>query len=323
MSCGVGQRCGSEPALLWLWHRPEAVVAPIGPLAWELPYASGAALKNKTKPKKQKHLDFTPNVGFLSLHHTTSWEPTDLKNNFPKAIWSLCWQSAHSPSNTLFFTFSKVLPSLLNLIQCLWVFDYKFWWSHKEKPLDHLVRGLLTLGPKTHGLNPRDLWSWMSRTRPNRCAFFWVRKSVFLSYSTKSMNPHPNWTPIKVCFLKLEFAETEKWIDAKVKLSRVRAGTETSLRPSRYRVARALYAEHRLLQFSQVPLFWPKLFITRGIHWEYAELDTNQSCLRNKSSLCISQRPIRITALNFYQRENLGSKLLAPSHLGAKLGYVQ
>ena len=30
--------------LLWLWCRP-AAVAPIGPLAWELPYASGAALK--------------------------------------------------------------------------------------------------------------------------------------------------------------------------------------------------------------------------------------------------------------------------------------
>jgi len=28
--------------LLWLWHRP-AVVAPIRPLAWEPPYAAGAA----------------------------------------------------------------------------------------------------------------------------------------------------------------------------------------------------------------------------------------------------------------------------------------
>ena len=28
-------RCGSDPMLLWLWHRP-AAVAPIGPLAWEL-----------------------------------------------------------------------------------------------------------------------------------------------------------------------------------------------------------------------------------------------------------------------------------------------
>ena len=29
-------------ALLWLWHRP-AALAPIRPLAWEPPYATGAA----------------------------------------------------------------------------------------------------------------------------------------------------------------------------------------------------------------------------------------------------------------------------------------
>ena len=31
-------------ALLWLWHRP-AATAPIRLLAWELPHATGAALK--------------------------------------------------------------------------------------------------------------------------------------------------------------------------------------------------------------------------------------------------------------------------------------
>ena len=44
MSCDVGHRHGSDPALLW--HRPVAV-APIRPLAWELSYTTGAALKNK------------------------------------------------------------------------------------------------------------------------------------------------------------------------------------------------------------------------------------------------------------------------------------
>jgi len=39
-----------RPALLWLWQRP-AATAPIGPLAWEPPYASGAALKRQ-KDKK-------------------------------------------------------------------------------------------------------------------------------------------------------------------------------------------------------------------------------------------------------------------------------
>jgi len=51
MSYGAGQRCGSDPALLWLWHRL-AAPAPIGPLAWEPPYAAGAALKRQKKKKQ-------------------------------------------------------------------------------------------------------------------------------------------------------------------------------------------------------------------------------------------------------------------------------
>ena len=54
MSCSVGGRCSSGLALLWLWRRL-AAVAPIGSLAWELPYAAGAALKRqKTKRQKKK-----------------------------------------------------------------------------------------------------------------------------------------------------------------------------------------------------------------------------------------------------------------------------
>ena len=53
MSCGVGHRRGSDPSLLWLWYRP-ADTAPIPPLAWELPYAMGAALKKAKKKKKKK-----------------------------------------------------------------------------------------------------------------------------------------------------------------------------------------------------------------------------------------------------------------------------
>ena len=55
MSCGVGRRRGSDLELLWLWHRL-AAVAPIGPLAWEAPYAD-AALKSKKKKKKKKKKD--------------------------------------------------------------------------------------------------------------------------------------------------------------------------------------------------------------------------------------------------------------------------
>ena len=37
-----------DPELSWLWCRP-AAEAPIRPLAWELPYASGVALKKQNK----------------------------------------------------------------------------------------------------------------------------------------------------------------------------------------------------------------------------------------------------------------------------------
>ena len=56
MSCGVGHRRSLDPELLWLWCRP-VVVAPIGPLAWEPPYALGMALKSQKKNKKQKTED--------------------------------------------------------------------------------------------------------------------------------------------------------------------------------------------------------------------------------------------------------------------------
>ena len=39
-------RRGLDLALLWLWHRLEAV-APIRPLAWEPPYAMDVALKRQ------------------------------------------------------------------------------------------------------------------------------------------------------------------------------------------------------------------------------------------------------------------------------------
>ena len=46
MSCGVGGRFSLDLVLLWLWRRPVAT-ALIQPLAWELPYIVGVALKRK------------------------------------------------------------------------------------------------------------------------------------------------------------------------------------------------------------------------------------------------------------------------------------
>ena len=59
MSCGEVHR--HSPDLVWLlpWRRPEAI-APIQLLAWELPYAAGAALK-KTEKKEKRGADQTGN----------------------------------------------------------------------------------------------------------------------------------------------------------------------------------------------------------------------------------------------------------------------
>ena len=51
VSCGVGHRLDWDPPLLWLWSRL-AAGALIPPLAWELPYATGAALKKQTTTKQ-------------------------------------------------------------------------------------------------------------------------------------------------------------------------------------------------------------------------------------------------------------------------------
>ena len=46
VSCDVGHRHGSDPTLLWLWHRSTAA-ALIRPSVWGPPYATGVALKSK------------------------------------------------------------------------------------------------------------------------------------------------------------------------------------------------------------------------------------------------------------------------------------
>ena len=52
--CGVGCRRSWDSMLLWLWCR-QAAVAPVGPLAWEPPYALSAALKRKKKKKQPQN----------------------------------------------------------------------------------------------------------------------------------------------------------------------------------------------------------------------------------------------------------------------------
>ena len=62
-------RCSWDPALLWSWSRP-AAATPILPLAWELPYATGVALKCKSKEKNpHQTLKNKFNKRFIRLVH--------------------------------------------------------------------------------------------------------------------------------------------------------------------------------------------------------------------------------------------------------------
>ena len=56
MSCGVGHRLGLELVLLWLWPSL-AAVAPVQPLAWELPSAAGVALERQQRCHKWPGLE--------------------------------------------------------------------------------------------------------------------------------------------------------------------------------------------------------------------------------------------------------------------------
>ena len=53
MSCGIDRRHSLDLALLWLRCRP-AAIAPIRPLAWEIPNAKDVALKRQKKKKKRE-----------------------------------------------------------------------------------------------------------------------------------------------------------------------------------------------------------------------------------------------------------------------------
>ena len=55
----VDGRRGSDLVWLWLWRRL-AVAALIQPLAWELPYDTGVALKRKKKKKRISHYSPSP-----------------------------------------------------------------------------------------------------------------------------------------------------------------------------------------------------------------------------------------------------------------------
>ena len=69
VSQGVDGTHGSDSGL-WLWCRP-AAVSLIQPLAWELPYAMGVALKSKQNKTKQTMV--SENESKMNLNADTFW----------------------------------------------------------------------------------------------------------------------------------------------------------------------------------------------------------------------------------------------------------
>ena len=60
--------------MLWLWRRL-AAVAPIGPLAWEPPYAEGAALKDPPHQKKKMRILKHVTHADRNDHPGEKWNP--------------------------------------------------------------------------------------------------------------------------------------------------------------------------------------------------------------------------------------------------------
>ena len=71
-------------ALLWLWCKP-AAAAPIQPLAWELPYATGVALKKK----KKKESIFFPYVHETSTNIDHILDHKESLNDFKFRVCSM------------------------------------------------------------------------------------------------------------------------------------------------------------------------------------------------------------------------------------------
>ena len=81
-----------------LWYRP-AVLAPIRPLAWQLPYATDVALKKKKKKKKKNTMQF-----FVGSRTVRQISKTDLCLHWCGALCLHWWQNSYCH---LFSTLTK------------------------------------------------------------------------------------------------------------------------------------------------------------------------------------------------------------------------
>ena len=109
-------RSGSDPMLLWLWCRL-AAAAPIRSLAWEPPYATGAALKSKKAEKndtKGKKLLFILN-NFIKLFSRT---PTScLSSSF---IWKISFEKDEGKNRINLASLIRCFPQTQLIISSNW-----------------------------------------------------------------------------------------------------------------------------------------------------------------------------------------------------------
>ena len=71
----MGHRCDLDQVLLWLWPTP-AAAAPIGPLAWEPPYAKSEALKSQ---ERNVSCDVLRNKALKVLVHSINFSDLQLR----------------------------------------------------------------------------------------------------------------------------------------------------------------------------------------------------------------------------------------------------
>ena len=100
----MGHRCGSDVALLWLRFRP-AAVALIQPLAWEFPYAAGAALKKTKRRRRRAELVFVGCCMEVHFGLAGSKRPGTTENSVP---WRNC--SAGRGEQVTYFAISSGWP---------------------------------------------------------------------------------------------------------------------------------------------------------------------------------------------------------------------
>ena len=112
-SYNLGCRCNSDPVLPWLWHRLAAL---IWPLAWELPYVAGVALKRPKKKRKKK---------------------TDLgRNNWDAVLvfWFLPCLHFKAKSKFFFSVNCGLYSQFIFLQDCHFHFNFKYCYFWREWP---------------------------------------------------------------------------------------------------------------------------------------------------------------------------------------------